>query len=335
MGQQVLSQKEIDALLVAMDSGEIDTKELEENQDISKVKPYDFRRPVRLSKEYLATITMVFEDFAKIAVNLLSTQLRKPVDIKIAAMEQVSFDEFVHSVPSFTLLGIFSSKPLNGLQILEINPQFSLQMVELLCGFSNVSEDILQQEKDSFTDIEMAILEDISVTFLRSFEQAWRDLMEITVSLENIETNPQLLQSMQPNEPVLLVTFSVGLDQQRTFINMCIPYIFFEDILDKLSFRNWFHSGEEFDHLERDKLAKSLAPVPLSLEVLLGESQMTIAEFLDMEEGDIIQLNEKTSKPLTMYIEQKPYYKVKPGIFDDKLAVEVLKFTGGENADER
>src|SRR5690606_21665634 len=128
--QQVLSQQEIDALLVAMDSGEIEAEVDVEEKGSSKVKPYDFRRPVRLSKEYLSTITMVFEDFSKLASNLLSTQLRRPVETKIAAIEQVSFDEFVHSVPSFTLMGVFQSKPLNGLQILEINPQFSLQMIE-------------------------------------------------------------------------------------------------------------------------------------------------------------------------------------------------------------
>lgn len=334
MSQQVLSQQEIDALLGAIDSGEIDTEQMVEELDSPKVKPYDFRRPVRLSKEYLSTITMIFEDFAKLAVNLLSTQLRKPVDIKIAAIEQVSFDEFVHSVPSFTLMGIFQSRPLNGMQIIEINPQFSLQMIELLCGYNEVTEESSVSEKTSFTDIERAILEDITKSFLRSFETAWKEITEISVELEYTETNPQLLQTMSPNEPVLLVTFSVGLDQQRTFINMCVPYIFFEEILDKLSFKNWFHSGKEFDSSERGQLSKNLDHVPLNLEVLLGESQMTISDFLEMEEGDIIQLNDKTSKPLTMYIEDRPYYKVKPGMIEDNLAVEVLKFMGGESTDE-
>lgn len=333
MTQQVLSQQEIDALLDAMDSGEIDTEELEEELSQPKVRPYDFRRPVRLSKEYLSTITMVFEDFAKLAVNILSTQLRNPVDLKIAAIEQVSFDEFVHSVPSFTLMGIFQSNPLSGMQILEINPQFSLQMVEVLCGYNELSDDDTLDDKDSFTDIEMAILEDIVQSLMQSFESAWKDIVELDVSLENMETNPQLLQTMSPNEPVLLVTFSAALGNQRTYINMCVPYVFFEDILDKLSFQNWFHSGKELDTADREQIAWNLNPVEVNLEVLLGKSQMKISDFLEMEEGDIIQLEERTSKPLTMLVEDKPYYRVKPGKIEDKLAVEVLKFIGGEMAD--
>jgi flagellar motor switch protein FliM len=332
--QQVLSQQEIDALLDAMDSGEIDTEELAEEIAQPKVRPYDFRRPVRLSKEYLSTITMVFEDFAKLAVNILSTQLRKPVELKIAAIEQVSFDEFVHSVPSFTMMGIFKSSPLNGMQILEINPQFSLQMIELLCGYNDVTSDEELEDKDNFTEIELAILEDVVTSLMKSFQTAWRDIVDLDVHLEDIETKPQLLQTMQPNEPVLLVTFSAMLGEQRSYLNMCIPYIFFEDILDKLSFQNWFQTGEHLDQGERMHIEKGLNPVTVNLEVLLGKSQMTVEEFLSMEVGDIIQLDDKTSKPLTMMVEDRPYYRVKPGIVGDKLAVEVLKFIEGESADE-
>lgn len=333
MSQQVLSQQEIDALLVAMDSGEIDTEELSDDAAGPKVKSYDFKRPVRLSKEYLSTISMVFDDFAKLISNQLSTRLKRPVGVKTAAIEQVSFDEFIHSVPSFTLMNVFQSAPLNGLQILEVNPQFSLQMVELLCGYTEVTNDTIP-DKSEFTDIELAILEDVTDTMLRAFESAWQDIKPITVTSEGTETNPQLLQTMSPNEPVVMVTFAVTLEGQQTFINMCVPYISFEDILDKLSFNNWFHSGKEVDASERGQLAGSLNRVPVSIEVKLGESQMNVSDFLEMGEGDIIQLDEKANKPLTLCVEDTPYFKVKPGRVRNKLAVEILKFTGGEHDDE-
>ncbi|GAA0369007.1 flagellar motor switch protein FliM [Alkalibacterium iburiense] len=334
MSQQVLSQQEIDELLDAMDNGELDTEELSEEVAVSKIKPYDFRRPVRLSKEYLSTITMVFEDYSKLVSNLLSTQLRKPIDVKIAAIEQVSFDEFVHSVPTFTLMGVFQSTPLKGYQIIEINPQFSLQILELLCGYTGVSLEDATGNKSSFTDIEMSILEGVLSSLMRSFETAWKDIKEIETEIVDTETKPQMLQAMSPNEPVILVTFAVTIENQRTYINMCIPYIFFEDILDKLSFKNWFHSGKESDSSERGQIASNLNQVAVEVEVVLGESQMTVSDFLGMEVGDIIQLDDKTSKPLTMYVEDKPYFKVKPGKIDNKLAVEILTFTGGESDNE-
>ncbi|WP_313468940.1 flagellar motor switch protein FliM [Carnobacterium sp.] len=328
--KQVLSQQEIDSLLQAVESGEIDAKGLEEQEKENKVKSYDFKRPARLSKEYISTLNMIFEEFAKIIGNLLSTQVRTNVDLQLASIEQVSFDEFVHSVPRFTLMGMFHSEPLEGTQIVELSPQLCLQLIDLLCGSSEVGNSTEEVTKESFTDIEMAILEDILLDFIRSFELVWREIAELKTSLDTTETNPQLLQNMSPNEPVVLITFTVELFEVRTFVNLCVPYIFFESILDKLSLRNWFHSEKETDHSDSGKIEKSLSLAKVNLEVLLGEATMTLENFLQLELGDIIPLDGKTSDPLIMAVEQRPHYLVKPGLKGKNMAVEVLQYIGGE-----
>ncbi|MER2175242.1 MAG: flagellar motor switch protein FliM [Carnobacterium sp.] len=328
--KQVLSQQEIDSLLQAVESGEIDAKGLDEKEQENKVKSYDFRRPVRLSKEYISTLNMVFEEFAKIAGNILSTQVRTSVGVQLASIEQVSFDEFVHSVPRFTLMGLFRSVPLEGTQIIEISPQLCLQLVDLLCGSTEIRDNVDELSKESFTDIEMAILEEILSNFIHSFELAWRDVVEIKGKLDSTETNPQMMQTMSPNEPVVLVTFTVELYGVKTFINLCVPYIFFEGILEKLSLRNWFHSEKETDHTDSGKIEKSLHSAPVNMEVLLGETVMTLENFLQLELGDIIPLDGKTSDPLILSVEKLPRYFVKPGLKGKNMAVEVLQYIGGE-----
>ena len=328
--KQVLSQQEIDSLLQAVESGEIDAKGLDEKEQENKVKSYDFRRPVRLSKEYISTLNMVFEEFAKIAGNILSTQVRTSVGVQLASIEQVSFDEFVHSVPRFTLMGLFRSVPLEGTQIIEISPQLCLQLVDLLCGSTEIRDNVDELSKESFTDIEMAILEEILSNFIHSFELAWRDVVEIKGKLDSTETNPQMMQTMSPNEPVVLVTFTVELYGVKTFINLCVPYIFFEGILEKLSLRNWFHSEKETDHTDSGKIEKSLHSAPVNMEVLLGETVMTLENFLQLELGDIIPLDGKTSDPLILSVEKLPRYFVKPGLQGKNMAVEVLQYIGGE-----
>ena len=155
----------------------------------------------------------------------MSTQVRTNVGVQLASIEQVSFDEFVHSVPRFTLMGLFHSVPLDGTQIIEISPQLCLQLVDLLCGSTEIRSNIDELSKESFTDIEMAILEEILNNFINAFELAWRDVVEVKGKLDSTETNPQMMQTMSPNEPVVLVTFTVELYGVKTFINLCVPYI--------------------------------------------------------------------------------------------------------------
>ena len=275
----VLSQEEIDALMAGMQSGEIDVAVLEEKEQV-KIKQYDFKRPVRLSKEYISTLTMVFEEYAKISENLLTTQLQSSVSMHLKSIEQVSFDEFLHSVPYFT-------------------------------------------------EIERAILEDIIQQFGVAFQNAWRDIADMDVSLDSMETNSQLIQSISPNEPVSLITFEIELLGNTSFLNLCIPYIFYESMLEKLSFRNWFHSGKEADASDQDHLEKSLQAVELNVEVTLGKTELSLENFLQLELGDIVPLQKRTSDPLILSIEKQPYYLVKPGILEDQMAVEVLQDIGG------
>jgi len=334
---QVLSQQEIDQLLSAMSSGELDEEIIEEESEKTKVKKYDFRRPTKLSKEYINTLYMIFEDFSKMSSSVLSTQLRTNVGFHLAAIEQVSYDEFIHSIPKFTLLGIFHSQPLNGVQLVEMNPQLCMLLVEILCGGldSLQAQETFDQEKvippkKSFTEIEVAVLEEVVQQLLFVFEHVWQDTCELTTGLEGMDTNPQLLQNMSPNEPVVMVTFTIKVLKMETFINLCIPYVFFEGILDKLSFRNWFDSNQQGSAADTQELQKNLNAVDLELKVTLGDAQMNLADFLHLAPGDVVKLDRKITDPLDTFIEGEKFYKVRPGKYKDQLAVELLDKMEGE-----
>lgn len=370
---QVLTQQEIDALLNAMSTGEIDQEKIEEENDAAKVKSYDFRRPTKLSKEYVNTLHMIFEDFSKMGSNVLSTQLRANVRLQLAAIEQVSYDEFIHSIPRVTLLGLFHSEPLKGIQIIEMNQQLCMKLIEMLCGGVDMvtqeqkhdeedksksadkketttdkkeevatksteeHKDAEEQEgkrkahdKKGFTDIELAVLEEVVKGLTDVFQNSWKEIVELDTTLDGLDTNPQLLQNMSPNEPVVLSTFTINVGDTSTFINLCIPYVFFEGITDKLSFGNWFDSSQKFDRNDERELRKGLNGVDMDIEVLLGESEMELSDFLHLEVGDVIKLDSKIAEPLDTFIEGQPFYSVKPGKKNGQLAVELIDKLEGE-----
>lgn len=324
--KQVLSQQEIDSLLNALSSGEIDPEKIEVADEKNKVKSYDFRRPIKLSKEYVNTLYLIFENFAKTSSNILSTLVRTNITMTIGAVEQISFDEFVHSMPNPTLMGIFHSEPLRGNQILEINPQFGIQCVELLCGGAE-SQGKKSVKKESFTDIELGIVEDLVQHLLKGFKQAWSEVIDLEPILDNLETNPQLVQSMSPNEPVVLISFEVQVFGVKNLINICIPYVSFENITDKLSIRSWFDMGKTQEVPQnKEDISDRLCTTQVALKVELGKTEIRVDDFLDLEIGDIIQLDIKTTDPMKMYVEDKMHYLVQPGIYRDKMAVQILQY---------
>ncbi|MFT8824257.1 MAG: flagellar motor switch protein FliM [Liquorilactobacillus mali] len=328
---QVLTQQEIDSLLNAMDNGEIVEEKTEKEEEL-KVKSYDFRRPTKLSKEYVNTLHMIFEDFSKVSSNVLSTLLRSNINFNLASIEQVSYDEFIHSVPRFTLLGLFHSDPLKGIQILEINPQLCTVIVELLCGGARVGkqENLSVKGKNSFTDIELILLKEIVIEMTKIYKNVWKDIIELQTEFDELVSNPQLLQNMSPNEPVVMITFTVKVGEIDSFINICVPYVFFEGLTDKLSFHNWFDSNQEYSANDERKLKESLNNIALDLQVVLGESELELSNFLHLEPGDILKLDSKINEPLDSYVEGSPYYNVKLGKKNNQIAVELIDKLEGE-----
>ena len=328
--KQVLSQQEIDALLKALNTGEIDADSIKAEEEKEKVRTYDFRRPIKLSKEYINTLYMIFENFSKIAGNLLSTQVRTNVNIKVGAVEQISFDEFIRSTPNPTLMGIFHSKPLAGSQVLEINPQFCEQVLELLCGGLKSKFNTIGEKKEKFTDIELGLLEEVVLIILKAFESAGSEIIEIDTEIDYLESNPQLVQSMSPNEPVILTSFIVETFANKSFINICLPYVSLENIIDKLSIKNWFEFEKESNSFDESILVDRIETSTVNLEIVLGKSSITVDDFLQLEVGDVLQLDTDISDPLKMYVEDMLHYLVKPGVFNGRLAVEVLKYIEGD-----
>lgn len=324
--KQVLSQQEIDSLLNALNAGEINPEMIIEEEEKNKVRAYDFRRPIKLSKEYINTLYMIFENFAKMSSNIMSTQVRTNVTMTLGAVEQISFDEFIHSIPNPTILGIFHSVPLNGNQILEINPQFGIQIIELMCGGAQTREK-KTPKKEKFTEIELGVIEDLVLSLLKGFKTAWSELLDIETVLDGLETNPQLVQSMSPNEPVVLISFGVEIFKTKSFINICIPYVSFETIIDKLSIKNWFDMGRNYDDNKyKEQITDRLVGTEVELTVEMGKTHISVEDFLHLEKGDIIQLDMSTNKPMKMYVEDKVHFLVQPGMHKDKLAVQVLQY---------
>ena len=317
----VLSQNEIDALLAALSAGELTPDEVPKEEEKQKVKPYDFRSPQKFSKDHIRTLELIHDNYARIISNYLTAQVRSNVKVKLESVQQITYEEFIHSVPNPTVLTIFKMPPLSGSVLFEINPQFVFEIIDLLLGGSGTGK----YKAREFTDIDKNIIKVVNAGLISNLKLAWEDVMSVETEVEGIETNPALNQTLAPNDPVALITFSVEMGKSNTFINICIPYLSIEKVLDKLVVQYWFQdSDEDVVNESREKLRKRLNIVEMQLSAVLGTARLTVEEFLNLNIGDVITLNENTKSPIKMMVEDKVYCYGKPGIIGKNMGVEIL-----------
>lgn len=317
----VLSQSEIDALLSALSTGSLEPDELQKEEEKHKVKVYDFRSPQKFSKDHIRTLELIHDNYARIISNFLTAQLRKNVKVKIETVEQITYEEFIHSIPNPTIMTMFRMSPLTGTILFETNPQFSFQIIDVLLGGTGERNTVSKE----FSDIDKNIMMQITSGMISNLKLAWEDILSVEPEVESLETNPAINQTLAPNEPVALVTFSVEMGKSNTFINICIPYLSIEKVLDKLVVQYWFQNEKDASGDEvREKIKEGLNPVEIEMSAELGCTHLTIDDFLNLSRGDIIRLDNKCTSPIKIYVEDQECYYAKPGITGKNLGVAVL-----------
>lgn len=318
---EVLSQSEIDALLSALSTGDVEPEQLKDKEEKHKIKKYDFRSPQKFSKDHIRTLEMVHDSFARIVSNYLSGQLRNHVKMEIQSVEQITYEEFVHSIPNPTILTMFRMPPLQGNILLEMNPQLSFQILDILLGGTGEKDETSKE----FSEIEKNILSNITSEMIKSMVLAWSGILDVKPEFEALETNPTVNQTLAPNEPVALLSFLVELGKSTTYMNLCIPYLSVEKVLDKLVVQYWFKSDEDdLKDEAQEKLKKGIEPVEVNMHVELGKTEITIDSFLKLVRGDVLVLNSQCSDPVKVFVEEEECFIAKPGVLGKNMGIELL-----------
>jgi flagellar motor switch protein FliM len=330
---EVLSQNEIDALLSALSTGEMDADELKKEQTEKKVKVYDFKRALRFSKDQIRSLTRIHDNFARLLTTFFSAQLRTYVQITVASADQIPYEEFIRSIPKMTILNVFEVPPLDGRILMEVNPNIAYALMDRMMGGKGTSVNNVE----NLTEIETKIM---SNTFERAFEnylEAWSTIVEMEPQLADFEVNPQFLSMVSPNETVVVISLNTTIGETSGMMNICIPHVVLEPIIPKLS-AHYYMQTDKKDRVpeEIERLEKHIQSAEVSVVSELGNSEISIQDFLMLDIGDVIELNKQIEQPLIIKVGDIPKFIGQPGKVNKKLAIQVLDIVkGGDDNDER
>lgn len=318
--KEILSQLEIDSLIHALSTGQITEEEkISAQESNSAVRRYDFRRPNKFSKEQMRTLQVVHENFARILANFLTAYLRTPVQIKLASVSQVTFEEFIFSLPTPTLMSIFKASGAMGSAMLETNPQFVFPIIDLLFGGEGETPKKIRE----LTEIELTVMRRIIAKTLENLRYAWEDVYELSPEIENMDTNPQFNQMIASNETVALITLSTQIRQSEGLINLCFPFITLEPVIANLTAQHWF-SASRSGQPNSSLLEAAMEPVQVELSAILGSATLRMEEFLQFEVGDVILLEQKVDSPLSLLVEDRAMFTVQAGVSQGYRAVQFI-----------
>lgn len=324
MTEDVLSQGELDLLLNAIGSGEAEPDNAHETVERKNIRIWDFRRPDKFSKEHYRTVSFMHETFARLATTSLAAQLRSMVHIEVASVDQLTYEEFLRSIPAPTALAVVNMDPLVGSAILELDPVITFTIIDRLMGGPGEGLKFNRE----ISEIERAVMESVIVHILGNLREAWSQVVDLRPRLSQIDTNPQFVQIVPPTEMVLLVTMETKVEKTEGMMNLCIPYLTIEPIISRLSVQYWYASDRRRDGESEsiNLLMKRLEKVDIPVVTEIGKIDMPVRDVVSLKVGDIVNLTgTPISAPLTLKLGNRPKFECRPGITGKNYAVQVTR----------
>jgi flagellar motor switch protein FliM len=326
----VLEQSEVDALLAAVDNGQV-TQEAPSQVFGSAgkahidVQIYDFKRPERVSKDQMRALEALHEGFGRNLGAALSGYLRTIIEVSVAHIEQLTYSEFIHSLPNPTCFNLLKAEQLEGQLCLEISPLIIYPIIDRLLGGSNADLFIPQRP---LTQIEQRLVQRITDRATQHLSEAWSNLTPVKFTVEEFESNPQLVQIVPPNETVVVVGFELKMGNRAGTMSLCIPYNVIEPIMGVLAAQNWFSYqkkvGQE-DHTK--KLTRNVNSAPVEMRCFLAKTTIKLNDLINLQPGDLITTEKDTQGDAFVEVEGKHKFLGAVGQFRGKRAIRVTVVT--------
>ena len=328
---QILDQNEIDALLSAVDAGTVGLDEDDAGAASqqafhprgNQVRPYDFKRPERVSKEQMRSLESLHETYSRNFGASLSGYLRTIVEVHIISIEQMTYSEFLQLLPNPTCMNLLTCKPLEGNLILEINPLIIFPIIDRLLGGGN--EAVFVPDR-ALTAIETLLVARIVQRGIDALHEAWLPVREIQFEAVHTEANPAMVQIVPPNEVVVVIGFEIGMGGRSGMMSFCIPFNVIEPIVSEFSGHNWsLYSRHSDNDFARKRITTRVSGTPVSLTAYLAETDISLNELMELKPGDILKTDKSSGSELLVTVNGKPKFRGKPGIYKGLKAVELVR----------
>lgn len=325
----VLDQSEIDALLasVQVDAGLRSAEgaagpAAEAPSRLVEAHPYDFKRPRRVSNDQIRALASIHEVFARNFGVTLSGFLRTIIDVRVVGVEQLTYNEFIHSLPNPTGFVILQAPPLEGQMCLEISPLIIFPIIDRLLGGNTRNLFIPQRP---LTAIEWRLILRIVERALEHLSEVWRNLVEAQFEVDTTESNPQLVHIVAPTEVVVFISFEIKIGQNVGTMSLCIPFNTIESVLTHLTSQAWFYKPKVATAVQQQRILRNVEKSRVPLTAYVGRTTIRLSDFRQLRPGDIVQLDKPVDQDLIVRIGERNKFAARCGQHRGRRAVRLVR----------
>ena len=310
---EVLSQSQIDALLSAARSGEMDLSASAEKKAEKKYRKYDFKSPRKFTKDRLKMLSSVFENYTRVINSRINGLLHTTCEITVESVEEQRYYEFSNALSEGDVLALADVElegeghPEEPPMLLHFTTSLMLSMMDRLMGGEGDLDPRLP-DGYTFTDLELRLYESIVKDLVSVLGGSWENYIDLTFRFHRMETNPTLVQI-------------IGLDETVVIIGISMKFSNSSGQMTRIAAANQAGRGSGEDC--SGEILDILRDSELEISAELGRTELQLRDIYFLDVGDVIDLGHPTEEPVYLYIGGKPWFSGKMGIQNNNMAVKI------------
>ena len=284
--------------------------------------PYDFRRPLTLSREHGRHLSMALQRFARQWGTQLTARLRAPVQVTFDEVSLVTYDEHVGRLPTPTALFVCTVEQPRGTALLQLPVATTLVWVDYLFGGTGLGDD---REGRELTEIETTVVRDLLVHALADLSYTFASIMPLQLNVRSVQYNPRFVQAVAATDAVLSARFTLRIGDQR--IDAATLMLPAEPVLAALRTEQRPEGDESSrDRVLRDRADLERATLEAPVEVAVRCTPRTVhpRDVVDLAVGDVLQLSHPASRPLEVVVDDVVLARAAAGTHGSRLACQVV-----------
>ncbi len=324
----VLSQKQIDELLNSFNTQGSDAfKEIEEQSNDKKIKNYDFKTPKKFTKEQLKVIDSIFENYSRVLSSYLTGLMRLYCRVEVVQIEEQRYYEFNNALPDYVMMalvnmGIHDEDIMETSCILQISNPITLTMIDRLLGGNGVFSEVNRD----FTEIEITLMSGVMEKMAQSLKGPWGQYIDLDPVMTATETNSRVMQSIPPDEVIILVTLEIEIKDVKNTMTLAIPAMNLESIMSKFGDR-WARTTKRQDprkdNERRESIMGALKDSNVEVRAVLCDTNVELYDILTLQVDDIIPLSTPITQNIQLKIGGHLWYDGKLGVMNNHKAVRI------------
>ncbi|WP_297711636.1 flagellar motor switch protein FliM [Dysosmobacter sp.] len=324
---EVLSQSQIDALLSAARSGEMNLGQEEQSTE-KKYRKYDFYSPRKFTKDRLKMIWGVFENYTRMINSRINGLLHTTCEIAVESVEEQRYYEFSNALSDGDVLTLADVEMDGQTQseeapvLLHFSTALMLNMMDRLMGGEGDGSDAVPSGY-TFTTVELKLYENIVKDFISVMGSSWENYIDLNFNYRRVESNPTLVQLIGLDETVVIIGISLRFPNASGRMNICLPGTMLTSIFAKIADMNQVGCGSGEDNSQ--EILGILRDSGLEITAELGRTNVTLRDIYSLNVGDVIDLGHSTQEPIHLYIGGQPWFSGKLGTQGGNMAVKIAE----------